>query len=46
MYVGSKQIKTVENFKYLGLNISNASSKPDNILLHRLAAAKRVFNAV
>ena len=46
MYVNNKQIETVNQFKYLGLEISNNSVKPDTIIIARLAAAKRIFNAV
>jgi hypothetical protein len=46
MYVNSRKIDTVTNFKYLGFQISSTSTKPDTIILARLASAKRVFNAI
>ena len=46
MYVNNCKIETVEQFKYLGLEISNKSIKPDTVISARLAAAKRVFNAI
>jgi hypothetical protein len=46
MYVNSKKIDTVDEFKYLGLILSNKSSKPDMLLKARILKAQRTFYAV
>jgi hypothetical protein len=37
--VGDKYVKTVKEFKYLGLQISNSSKKPDILLKARINKA-------
>ena len=46
MLVNKKPIKTVNDFKYLGLILSNKSCKPDQLLKARISKAKRTFFAV
>ena len=46
MYVNNKEIKTVQEFKYLGIMLSNKATKPDKILKARLNAAKRSFLSI
>jgi hypothetical protein len=46
MYVDNKKIETVEEFKYLGIMLSNKAAKPDKILQARLNAAKRSFYSI
>ena len=46
MYVDTKKIETVEEFKYLGIMLYNDATKPDKILKARLNAAKRSFYSV
>ena len=43
MYVNNKEIETVQEFKYLGIMLSNKATKPDKILKARLNAAKPSF---
>ena len=46
MYVNNKEINTVQEFKYLGIMLSNKATKPDKILKARLNAAKRSFLSI
>jgi hypothetical protein len=46
MYVNQSKIDTVQEFKYLGLILSNKSSKPDVLLNARILKAQRTFYAV
>ena len=46
MYVNNKEIETVQEFKYLGIMLSNQATKPDKILKARLNAAKRSFLSI
>jgi hypothetical protein len=46
MYVDTKKIETVEEFKYLGIMLYNDATKPDRIIKARLNAAKRSFFSV
>ena len=46
MFVDSKEIETVNEFKYLGIMLSNKTTKPDNIIKARLNAAKRSFMSI
>jgi hypothetical protein len=46
MYVNNKEIETVQEFKYLGIMLSNKATKPDKILKARLNAAKRSFLSI
>jgi len=46
MYVHNKKIETVQEFKYLGIMLSNKATKPDKILKARLNAAKRSFLSI
>jgi hypothetical protein len=46
MYVDTKEIETVEEFRYLGIMLYNDATKPDKILKARLNAAKRSFLSV
>ena len=46
MYVNNKKIETVQEFKYLGIMLSNKATKPDKILKARLNAAKRSFLSI
>ena len=46
MFVDSKEIETVNEFKYLGIMLSNKTTKPDNIIKARLNAAKRSFLSI
>ena len=46
MFVNNNQIKTVEEFKYLGVILSSKAAKPDLIVKARLNAAKRSFIAL
>jgi hypothetical protein len=39
MKVLNREIETVKEFRYLGLNIVNHSSKPDKLLLDRILMA-------
>ena len=39
MYVNNKKIDTVNEFKYLGLILSNRTSKPDVLLKARIVKA-------
>jgi hypothetical protein len=39
-------LANVNQFKYLGIEISNNSSKPDIILKSRIVKAKQAFNCV
>jgi hypothetical protein len=39
MYVNNKKIDNVDEFKYLGLILSNKSSKPDVLLQARISKA-------
>jgi hypothetical protein len=46
MYVNNKKIDTVNEFKYLGLILSNSACKPDVMLKARILKAQRTFYAV
>ena len=46
MFVDSKEIETVNEFKYLGIMLSSKTTKPDNIIKARLNAAKRSFLSI
>ena len=46
MYVNSQKIDTVDEFKYLGLILSNKSSRPDILLKARMLKAQQTFYAV
>lgn len=46
MFVDSKEIETVNEFKYLGIMLSNKTTKPDNIIKARLNAAKHSFLSI
>lgn len=46
MYVNNQKIANVNEFKYLGLILSNSSSKPDILLKARISKAQRTFYAV
>jgi hypothetical protein len=46
MYIDNKKIDTVSEFKYLGIMLSKATTKPDKILKARLNAAKRSFLSI
>ena len=46
MYVNKQKIDTVNEFKYLGLILSNTTSKPDVLLKARIVKAQRTFYAV
>ena len=46
MYVNNIEIETVQEFKYLGIMLSNKATKPDKILKARLNAAKRSFLSI
>jgi hypothetical protein len=46
MYVDNKEIEVVNEFKYLGIMLSNQATKPDYILKTRLNAAKRSFYSI
>jgi hypothetical protein len=39
-------LKNVSKFKYLGILISNSSSKPDIIMQDRIQKAKQAFNCI
>lgn len=42
----STLLKSVSSFKYLGIKISNNSSKPDAVLRDRIYKAKQAFNCI
>jgi hypothetical protein len=44
--VSNAEIKTVNEFRYLGLSIVNNSNKPDKLLVDRIQHATRTFNAL
>ena len=46
MFIDNKPIESVEEFKYLGIMLSNKTTKPDNIIKARLNAAKRSFLSI
>ena len=46
MYVNNQKIDTVNEFKYLGLILSNTTSKPDVLLKARILKTQRTFYAV
>ena len=46
MLVGDKKIDNVNEFKYLGIMMSNNTTKPDQIIKARLNAAKRSFISI
>ena len=46
MYVNTEKIDTVDEFKYLGLILSNKSCKPDVMLKARIIKAQRTFYVV
>ena len=46
MYVNNEKIDTVDEFKYLGLFLSNSACKPDVMLKARIVKAQRTFYAV
>jgi hypothetical protein len=39
LYAGNKEIKTVQEFRYLGINIVNNRTKPDYLLADRIQYA-------
>ena len=46
MFVNTKKIETVREFKYLGIMVYDNATKPDKIIKARLNAAKRSFYSV
>jgi hypothetical protein len=46
MLVNKEPIDTVDEFKYLGLMLSNSTCKPDVMLKARIFKAQRTFYAV
>ena len=46
MFVDNQEIKTVNEFKYLGIVLSNKSTKPNKILKACLNEAKRRFTSL
>jgi hypothetical protein len=46
MFVDTKKIETVREFKYLGIMVYNNATKPDKLIKARLNVAKRSFLSV
>jgi hypothetical protein len=44
--IGNSLVKSVKEFKYLGLILANTSRKPETLLLARISKAKSVYYAI